>query len=314
MAAANALHDVLKRDGEAAGGGGTDSDSIDDLIDDASEISRQQQQQQQQQQHLGATIANDERREYVGTPVGGAGGGGTYSGSMDGDPPEAGHQEERQQQQQQQHDLEQQEQQQSERVEPHFLLMNYLNEGFKLQHHVTKGVAPIDGVYPSPFPKTDDFGRAEDPRAGPRIDASRALRIEAVSIDAVSPRAHLHLLWLASMLNLTGSLPSLPSFLPPLFPPYQPRFLPSLPQKLTVRGFKNMDAVVAATMCETLYFGTDSRLLNQRVFPDTLGQAGSMKKCTREMKRLGGDDCALIASGSSMIVYIPAIHVGRALI
>ena len=235
MAAANALHDVLKRDGEAGGGGGTDSDSIDDLIDDASEISRQQQQQQQQQQHLGATIANDERREYVGMPVGGAGGGGTYSGSMDGDPPEAGHieaghQEERQQQQQQhdleqqeqqqserveerqqqqqQHDLEQQEQQQSERVEPPFLLMNYLNEGFKLQHHVTKGVAPIDGVYPSPFPKTDDFGRAKDPPAGPRIDASRALRIEAVSIDAVSPRAHLHLLWLASMLNLTGSLPS----------------------------------------------------------------------------------------------------------
>ena len=221
MAAANALHDVLKRDGEAGGGGGTDSDSIDDLIDDASEISRQQQQQQQQQQqHLGATIANDERREYVGMPVGGAGGGGTYSGSMDGDRPEAGHQEERQQQQQQQqHDLEQQEQQQSERVEPPFLLMNYLNEGFKLQHHVTKGVAPIDGVYPSPFPKTDDFGRAEDPPPGPRIDASRALRIEAVSIDAVSPRAHLHLLWLASMLNLTGSLPSLPSFLPPLFPP-----------------------------------------------------------------------------------------------
>ena len=113
------------------------------------------------------------------------------------------------------------------------------------------------------------------------------------------------------MLNLTGSLPSLPSFLPPLFPPYPPRFLPSLPQKLTVRGFNNMDAVVAATMCETLYFGTDSRLLNQRVFPDTLGQAGSMKKCTSEMKRLGGDDCALIASGSSMIVYIPAIHVER---
>ena len=40
MAAANALHDVLKRDGEAGGGGGTDSDSIDDLIDDAPEISR----------------------------------------------------------------------------------------------------------------------------------------------------------------------------------------------------------------------------------------------------------------------------------
>ena len=83
MAAANALHDVLKRDGEAGGGGGTDSDSIDDLIDDASEISRQQQ-QQQQQQHLwmrgvGAHSAP------VGAVHWAAFGGGGGSGKVGGD-------------------------------------------------------------------------------------------------------------------------------------------------------------------------------------------------------------------------------------